>query len=247
MNVQTGTGNTLFHLMIFRKILVYLRNEMLTDARNDTGGSFPTKIQLAICFLYTYKLKFSGIKRPKTAAGVLLLPLFDACCFRLLLLLFKFRICRNGAYRVLAYHIDLGVTQKSQLTYKIAAFSRRTGENADRLDAVNKINKAEQRSFIIYFVYKHAGLIVYIGKALILRQFFSGSIWFERIITAVTRPGSPTLSFAASIILTQCGCAVMQATTLLLVLLSDILTHFLSIEYTISYLLYHIPDQKTNT
>ena len=50
MNVQTGTGNTLFHLMIFRKILVYLRNEMLTDARNDTGGSFPTKIQLAICF-----------------------------------------------------------------------------------------------------------------------------------------------------------------------------------------------------
>ena len=31
MNVQTDTGNTLFHLMIFRKILVYLRNEILTD------------------------------------------------------------------------------------------------------------------------------------------------------------------------------------------------------------------------
>ena len=27
---------------------------------NDTRGSFPTKIQLAICFLYTYKLNFSG-------------------------------------------------------------------------------------------------------------------------------------------------------------------------------------------
>ena len=35
-------------------------------ARNDTRGSFPTKNQLAICFLYTYKLKFIIIKIKKT-------------------------------------------------------------------------------------------------------------------------------------------------------------------------------------
>ena len=84
MNVQTGTGNTLFHLMIFRKILVYLRNEILTDARNDTGGSFPTKIQLAICFLYIYKLKFIRFfNYKKTRRQVWLPPCEKLNCFNL--------------------------------------------------------------------------------------------------------------------------------------------------------------------